>query len=108
MPGAEAPVEVEVLAQEGRGDEARTVVHPALARELAHARVHDRVPGHALLPARERLRVVEVAVAARTQIVPRCLGVRVQERLVEIAPAELADVAGAALAVGCALHELPG
>src|SRR5690606_3142405 len=41
------PVDAEVAGQERRGDEARAVVHEALAVQLAHARVHDRDAGGA-------------------------------------------------------------
>ena len=61
MRRTEPPVEVQVLGQEGAGEQTRAVVHPALARELAHAGVDDRIAGAALLPGRERAGVVAPA-----------------------------------------------
>ena len=48
--GAETPVDVQVLGQEGRGDEPCPVVHEPLGAELPHARVDERIAGAAVLP----------------------------------------------------------
>ena len=55
MRGAETPVDVQVLGQEGRGDEPGPVVHEPLDAELPHARVDERIAGAAVLPGLERL-----------------------------------------------------
>ena len=79
-----APVDVQVLGQEGRDDHPRAVVHPAARDELPHAGVDDGIAGAALLPGREQLVVV----------VPVGLGpLDGTEELdvgVEVAPGELA------------------
>jgi hypothetical protein len=54
VPGAPAPVEVEVLHEE-RGDEhAHTVVHPGLGLELAHPSINDGVSRLTLPPGLEQ------------------------------------------------------
>src|SRR6185369_11645192 len=85
------PVEVEVLHEEGRGDETRPVVHPALLHELAHARVDEREARAALLPERQKLGVVIPSIAARAVVLARDGRECGRHLMVEVAPAELAD-----------------
>jgi hypothetical protein len=85
-----APVDPQVLREERAGDQARAVVHPPLARELAHAGVHDRIAGAAVLPRLERLVVVRPPDGARAVVVPRPAGPGGRHLVEEVAPAELA------------------
>ena len=86
-----APVDVQVLGEERRHDHAGAVVHEALARELAHAGVDDRVAGAALLPRGERARVVVPAIASRPVVGPRGVGTGGEDLVEEVAPAQLPE-----------------
>ena len=71
------PVEVQVLGQEGAGDQAAAVVHPARGEQLAHRRVDDGVAGAALAPGVEQLGVVvplEPVELALVGVARRCRG----------------------------------
>ena len=98
MPGAPAPVEVEVLGQEGGDDHPRPVVHAPLAPQLAHRRVDDRVAGAPLLPGLEGAARARPAVAAGPVVAARQGRVGGKHLVVEVAPAELAHVGAAAAA----------
>src|ERR1700751_6345529 len=52
---APAPVDPEILGQERADDEPGAIVNPALALQLAHAGVDERVAGPSLAPGLERL-----------------------------------------------------
>ena len=91
VPGAGAPVEVEVAHQERRDDQAGAVVHPSLAPQLSHPRVDDRVAGAARAPGVERLVVVAPVVPAVGVVRPRRRGAAGQHLVVVVAPADLAD-----------------
>src|SRR6476646_10005211 len=89
--GTVTPVDTEILDEEGRRDESRAVVHPPLARELAHARVDERVAGATLPPRVEGGAGVASAIGPVVQVGARRLGERAQELCVEVSPAHLAD-----------------
>src|SRR5690606_28359563 len=55
---ASPPIDEEILGEEGGGDHAQAVVHPAGGVELAHRGVYDRVAGATFAPRLERLIVV--------------------------------------------------
>src|SRR5262249_37778514 len=57
--------------------------------QLPHARVDEREAGDPFPPRRERIAVVDPAVAARTEVLDLGLRPRVEELRVEVAPAEL-------------------
>ena len=103
---AQPPVEVEVLGQERRRQQARAVVHEALARELAHAGVDDRVARATVLPGRQRLGVVAPAMAARAEVGVRDLRPGREQLRVEVAPAELAHERLGAVPATRALDQL--
>src|SRR5580765_8926415 len=63
-----APVEAEVADEERRGDQPRAVVHVALAQQLPHAGIDDRIAGLAVLPCLERLAVAAPSIAAGTHL----------------------------------------
>ena len=103
----EPPVDVQILRQERRREQPRAVVHEALARELPHPRVDDRVARAALLPGREALGVVRASGgrAAGSRVVDD-LGARGEQLRVEVAPAELPHERLGALAAAGALAQL--
>ena len=90
---APAPVDAEVLGEKRADDQAGTVVHPALATQLAHAGVDARVSRAALAPGVEALLGMAPAdrpAVALLELRPR-VGGKVPEHVgVEVAPAELA------------------
>ena len=89
---ARAPVEVQILGQEGADDQAAAVVHPARGEQLAHRGVDHRVAGAARAPGVEPLRVVvpfEAVVVALVGVAG-VAGVVEQHVRVEVAPGELA------------------
>jgi hypothetical protein len=88
---SKAPVQANVLDEKRGGQELRAAVDPALAKELAHRRIDDRVSGAALTPGGERIIVLEPQVPSRPVVVVREPGPRRQELEVEVAPAELAQ-----------------
>ena len=51
--GARAPVQVQVLREKRRGDEAGAVVHESFLAQLSHPRVDERIARAAVLPCRE-------------------------------------------------------
>ncbi len=55
---AHAPIDEEVLGEEGRDDHAASVVHVAHVVDLAHRRVHDGKPGTTGAPGFELFHVV--------------------------------------------------
>src|SRR6185436_11013485 len=65
---ADAPIDPELLRQEGSGDEARAVVHEPLLQQLAHAGVDEWMSGTAFPPGCQRLRVVTPGALARPQV----------------------------------------
>ncbi len=74
-------------------------MHPARARELAHAGVDEREAGAPLLPGGEPLLVgvpLERAAVARLELLRRALGMGEQDVGVEVAPAQLAHPRGGA------------
>ena len=97
---APSPVDPQVFRQEGSDDQPRAVVHPALAQELAHAGVDERVARAALLPGLERLLRVGPLDLAVALLVLRARVPREVEQhvVVEVPPAELAVERGRALA----------
>jgi hypothetical protein len=71
---AGVPIDVEVLAQERRCDEAGAVVHPALARKLPHTGVDERIARATVAPGLYERAAVAPAVAAGTEVFVRQLG----------------------------------
>ncbi len=104
--GAEAPVEREILCQEGGGEQSRAPVHPALARELPHAGVDDRHAGATLPPRCQPGRIVAPAEAARAEVEARRVGALREQLRVEVAPRQLAHERLRALAATRALDHL--
>jgi hypothetical protein len=90
VPRTEAPVDVQLLAQQRRNDHPGPVMHPAFLLQLAHARVHDRHPGPALPPGVERLAVVAPAHPGRPVVLGRDGRKRGCHLVEEVAPGELA------------------
>jgi len=88
---AEAPVQIEVLDEKGRGHEPRPIVHPPFALELAHPRVDERVASSTLAPGLECGRVVQPIVTPRLKVVVRQPRVGREKLGVEVAPRKLAD-----------------
>ncbi len=91
MGSADAPVDPELLDQEGGGDEALAVGDPALGEQLSHAGVHERVAGAALLPGGGRVGIVAPGAATGMQVAPLQLGVSREELGEEVAPAKLPE-----------------
>jgi hypothetical protein len=110
VPLAPAPVDPEVLRQEGAHDEPGAVVHPALAQELAHARIDEGKAGLARAPALEappRVAPPQPAAAvALLELRPRVAREVRQDLVEEVAPAELATKGVRAGAAAEALVEL--
>jgi hypothetical protein len=88
--GAGPPVDAESLGQKGGDDQAGPVREEALIGELAHAGVHDRIPGAALLPGVQP----PVGTLPATSPLPIVVVGNVwpgrQHLVVEVPPAELA------------------
>jgi hypothetical protein len=83
------PVDVEGLGEEGGDDQASPVGQKALIGELAHAGVHDRIAGPALLPRVETAsRALPAAIALSVVVVGDVRPCR-HHLVVEVTPAEL-------------------
>ena len=89
-----APVDEQILGQEGTDDEPRSVVHPAGGHQLAHRGVDDRIARSACAPRLEvvfvlrpghALELGQIRPARHTWSVP-------QDVVVELAPDQLAAV----------------
>ena len=102
MGGADTPVKAWRLGQIGGDDHARAVVHEALARELAHAGVHDRNPCAAFAPGLGERLVVAPTLAPRPVIGRGQVGPCGEHLVVEVPPAELPYVRL------CSLRRVPG
>ena len=89
--GADAPVDPELLDEEGGGDEPLAVGDPALGEQLAHRGVDERVAGVALLPRGDRVGVVAPDAATRIHVAPLQFGRRREELGEEVAPAQLSE-----------------
>ena len=108
---APAPVDPEVLGQERADDEPGAVVHPALAPQLAHAGVDQRVAGAPLHQASNGLLGVappDRAAVAVLELRARVAGEVEEDVVVEVAPAELAAKRLGPLAARQALLDLRG
>src|SRR6185312_224301 len=68
VPGTHAPVDVEVLGQEGADRHPRPVVHVALGGQLAHPGVDQGIAGAAFAPGPEGLLRARPAIAARAVV----------------------------------------
>src|SRR5579875_816019 len=95
MPSPQAPVQMEVLYQEGRDYHARSVVHPGFSAKLAHARVDERVARAALRPGRKELVVATPLDGPRfgPKRLPGTFGPVGKDGCVELPPGQFADKA---------------
>src|SRR5262245_31715243 len=104
--GATPPIDAQVLDEERGDDQARAVVHDALARELTHARVDDGIARATRLPRLERPPIDAPPVAARPVVRPRDRRKGRRHLMVEIAPAELTYERVSTGPTPCALDDL--